>query len=215
MNCLFPLWDICHHWTRLDFVFFPDHNASCLKCCPANSSFIDEITWGHFCVHLNQIPSPECSASSFVTQLLFGLSTAVISAVLLCTLMLFECKNRSLFSPKRKLTVNIIKGQMVDPELASQSGQHDFGFGMKWSFKEWLTLRIWFNFGLRWIVSSVYCKSMESKCILGKLHFLRDCVQECKSWSGMESFWREKPTRRSKGSSDSRVMKQTCVSDCE
>lgn len=92
-------------------------------------------------------------------------------------------------------------------------------------FKVRLTSRLWFAFfGLRWKrlywilekKSNQQTRHWRLICFFFCLRVqICACVQECKSWSGMVFFWRGKPTKRYRGSSDSRVMKRKCASDCE
>lgn len=72
---------------------------------------------------------PESSVSSFVTQLLFGLSPAFIFLVLACSLMhmSFECKNQSLFSLSKDSSL-WVKGWILDHELVTYPSQQGFIF---------------------------------------------------------------------------------------
>lgn len=74
---------------------------------------------------------PESSVSSFVTQLLFGLSPAFIFLVLACSLlhMSFECKNQSLFSLSKDSSL-WVKGWILDHELVTYPSQQGFIFSL-------------------------------------------------------------------------------------
>lgn len=114
------------------------------------------------------------------------------------------------FFLKRWLAVNLFKWWMLDAEMVPLF----VNLVLEWvdPFKEWLFYLVWGETFVLFI--GKYGINTQVSCISGG-GFLRDCVQECKSWSGMVFSWWGKPMKRYRGSSDSPVMKQKCVSDCE
>lgn len=115
--------------SSLDFVFFPCHNTSCLKCCPANYSFIAKITWIHFQVDFNPVLCLSAPWAALSHRCCLGCHQLLLLQFWLAVWCCLSARIKACF-----FTVNLIKGWMLDPDLVTYLSQHEFiFFRMNWS----------------------------------------------------------------------------------
>lgn len=179
---LFFLWDGCHCWARLDFVFFPGCNASFLKCCPANSTFLAERTWGQFHVHFN----PDLCLSALQTALSHSCCLGCHQHLSLwfwpavwCTCRL-STRIKAGFLSKDCSCVNLIKRWSLKLSLIQVNVNLVFS---EWidPFKERLTSGLWLVCGLRWNIFTAYWKICNQQTLFKHTLVLTGffCVQMC------------------------------------